>query len=147
MSDFTMTMSALERSQVEQSNAAFNRSLNGGRVAKQEMGRDEFLTILLKQLTTQDPTDPLKDKDFIAQMAQFSSLEQMTNMAQNFDKLSGLMNSSQAVSSLGRTVEIHHFGEAIRGRVDEVTAGQYPQVMVGGRFYDFGQVQKILLEE
>lgn len=45
------------------------------------MGKDQFLQILITQLKNQDPLSPLQDKDFIAQMAQFSSVEQMTNLS------------------------------------------------------------------
>ena len=51
-----------------------------------QLGKDEFLKILMAQLQNQDPTNPMKDNEFIAQMAQFSSLEQMTNMTQAFEK-------------------------------------------------------------
>jgi flagellar basal-body rod modification protein FlgD len=48
---------------------------------KSKLGKDEFLKILITQLKNQDPMQPLQDKEFIAQMAQFTSVEQLTNMS------------------------------------------------------------------
>lgn len=52
-----------------------------------EMGKDQFLQLLVTQLQNQDPLNPMEDKDFMAQMAQFSSLEQMMNMTKSIDTL------------------------------------------------------------
>ncbi|HHY74628.1 MAG TPA: flagellar hook assembly protein FlgD [Bacillus bacterium] len=51
-----------------------------------DLGKDEFLKILMVQLANQDPLNPMEDKEFIAQMAQFSTLEQMTRMTASFEK-------------------------------------------------------------
>ena len=58
-----------------------------GRTPSPDLGKDEFLKILMTQLQHQDPLDPMDDKDFIAQMATFSQLEQTMNMASSIDKL------------------------------------------------------------
>lgn len=73
------------------------------RTTKTELGKDDFLKLLVAQLTHQDPLDPLKDKDFIAQMAQFSSLEQQVNIAKGIENLAKVSMAS-AVSYVGRTV-------------------------------------------
>lgn len=68
-----------------------------------ELGKDQFLQILITQLKNQDPMQPMQDKDFIAQMAQFSSLEQTMNMAK---ELASLRQSAGIASGLiGKTVE------------------------------------------
>ncbi|UOR12723.1 flagellar hook assembly protein FlgD [Halobacillus amylolyticus] len=54
------------------------------------LGKDAFLKILMAQIQNQSPLEPMKDKEFIAQMTQFSSLEQMTNLSQ---AMQGFMTS------------------------------------------------------
>ncbi len=67
------------------------------------MGKDDFLKILIMQLKTQDPMSPMQDRDFIAQMAQFSSVEQMGNVA---SEMKLLRQSLGSVSSMiGKKVE------------------------------------------
>lgn len=144
---FNPQMSSVDQARNAQQVDAFNKTLNSGKVAKQNMDKDDFLKILITQLTTQDPTQPMQDKDFIAQMAQFSSLEQMTNMANSFGKVSSVISASQAVSTIGKTVEIQVGDQLVRGEVTGVTPGQFPQILVGDRYYDFGSVQKISASE
>ncbi|CDO02230.1 flagellar basal body rod modification protein [Oceanobacillus picturae] len=57
------------------------------RTPSTNLGKDEFLKILMAQLQNQDPSNPMDDKQFISQMAQFSSLEQTMNMAKSIDSL------------------------------------------------------------
>lgn len=51
---------------------------------RSQLGKDQFLRILIAQLQHQDPTQPLQDKEFIAQMATFSSVESLANMSKEF---------------------------------------------------------------
>lgn len=62
-----------------------------------ELGKDQFLQILVTQLRNQDPMQPMQDKEFIAQMAQFSSLEQMMNMSK---EMTSLRQSAGMVAAL-----------------------------------------------
>jgi flagellar basal-body rod modification protein FlgD len=124
---------------------AFNRSLAPGRLPQAELGKDDFLKLLITQLSHQDPTQPLEDREFVAQMAQFSTLEQMTNMTGELSKVLGLLARSQAVALLGKTVEIAGAdGQAgITGRVEAISGSQFPQLLVDGRYYDVSQVLSV----
>lgn len=87
-----------------------------------ELGKDEFLKLLLTQLKYQDSQDPVKDKDFIAQMAQFSALEQTTNMTKSFEKVAKRGQNNEALSMLGSraTAVRADGGEMIEGRVTSI---------------------------
>lgn len=70
-----------------------------------ELGKDDFLNLLVTQLRYQDPLKPMEDKEFIAQMAQFSSLEQMQNMNTSFE-------SVKAFSLIGKRIAANIVDEA-----------------------------------
>jgi flagellar basal-body rod modification protein FlgD len=123
---------------------SFNKSIKAGKAVKTNLDRDDFLKLLITQLQHQDPTSPVQDKEFIAQMAQFSSLEQMTNMSTGFQKLSGLLASSEASQVLGKTVEIRDGANLVRGVVDRVVRGESPLVGVNGAIYDFSQIESVI---
>jgi flagellar basal-body rod modification protein FlgD len=69
------------------------------------LGKDEFLKILLAQLKNQDPLDPMQGTDFAAQLAQFSSLEQLTNLNDTLETQSTnqmMLGYSQSVNMIGK---------------------------------------------
>jgi flagellar basal-body rod modification protein FlgD len=122
----------------------FNKELKSGKAGTQGLDRDDFLKLLVTQLQHQDPTAPVEDKEFIAQMAQFSSLEQITNMSAGFQKLSDLLASSEASQVLGKTVELRDGENLVRGVVDKVVRGSNPLVGVNGSVYDFSQIESVI---
>jgi flagellar basal-body rod modification protein FlgD len=115
---------------------------------KDTLDKDDFLRLLIVQLTNQDPTRPLEDKEFIAQMAQFSALEQMYNLNSGFSQVAALVQRSQALSLLGKIVTINILNNSeddsgegiIEGKVEEVSGGDFPQIFVNGQYYDIGDV-------
>jgi flagellar basal-body rod modification protein FlgD len=124
----------------------FNKEINEGRKPQRNLGRDDFLKLLITQLSYQNPTAPMEDKEFIAQMAQFSSLEQMTNMAGDFSKLTRMLMAGEATSALGKSVEISDGERVIQGKVSAVNRGEIPQVLVNGENYPWEQVSRVYEE-
>lgn len=113
-------------------------------IGSQSLGKEDFLKILITQLQNQDPSKPMEDKEFIAQMAQFSSLEQITNMSSQFANLSSAIKSSQAMNLVGRNVEVINNDASVSGMVEAVMGGNYPQVMINGVYYDYENVVKVM---
>lgn len=144
--ELTATMSAQEQSRLRMQVDAFNQGIEQGKKASRDLGRDDFMKILITQLTHQDPTAPMEDKEFIAQMAQFSSLEQMTNMAQDFSRMAGMLSSGEAVGALGRQVEITVGDQTLSGEVKAVSRGAEPEVLVNGNYYAWNLVSKVFEE-
>lgn len=92
------------------------------RNVKNELGKDEFLKILVTQLQNQDPMSPMEDTDFIAQLAQFSSLEQMQSLNASF-------TFGQAYNLIGKNVfstitNDHGIAEDIFGKVTGVLSSK-----------------------
>ncbi len=119
------------------------------------MGKLDFLKMLITKLKYQDPTNPMKDESFVADMAQFSSLEQMANLNETFaQQISNLnrniislmlmQNTSQAASILGKNVLIETSAGSVSGIVSSIkfVDGQ-PMLIVNGQQYDLAKVKEI----
>lgn len=108
------------------------------------LGKNDFLKLLMMQLTHQDPTKPMSDTAFISQMAQFSSLEQMTNISQGFKKLNEILSSGQALNLLGKRVEVADGKQTIEGVVKAISGELSPQLLVNGNYYNYADVRKVM---
>jgi flagellar basal-body rod modification protein FlgD len=86
------------------------------------LGKDQFLKLFVAQLQHQDPMNPMEDADFMGQMASFSTLEQVTNMASANAAMATNLQLSQSVGLIGRTVTWMDESDATHtGVVEKVT--------------------------
>ena len=76
---------------------------DGKNKAESSLDKDSFLKLLVAQMTHQDPTNPMPDTEFVAQLATFNALEQQITTNKNLETLVQL-NSSSAVGYIGRLV-------------------------------------------
>ena len=111
------------------------------------MGRDDFLKLLMTQLQHQDPMAVMKDEQFIAQLAQFSSLEEMQNLRKSFTSLLNISQLTQSAGLVGRTVQIKPLEEGapmVTGTVSSVKMDQgVPKIAVNGQLYSLDAVQDV----
>jgi len=85
------------------------------------LGKDDFLKLLVTQLQNQDPTNPTDSSQFMSQLAQFSSLEQETNISQSVDGLASTDSVTQGLDLLGRQITYNGSdGKPASGTVDSV---------------------------
>lgn len=109
-----------------------------------DLGKDAFLNLLVTQLQYQDPLEPTKDKEFLAQMAQFSALEQMQNLNTTF-------SMSQASSLIDKYVSGNVKNE-VSGEVTEVVGivdavnlkGGVPYLLIQGQEMALKDVQNVI---
>ncbi|MBI4557744.1 MAG: flagellar hook assembly protein FlgD [Candidatus Hydrogenedentes bacterium] len=120
--------------------ATMNKALKttSADLPSQELGKDVFLELLVNQMRYQDPLEPVSNENMIAQLAQFSALEQMTNLNESFTALSGHVNQLNFISAaalLGREVKgVDLAGQPIEGVVERIeTTGSEMYLTVGDR--------------
>ncbi|MGM8211750.1 flagellar hook assembly protein FlgD [Virgibacillus sp. W0430] len=95
------------------------------RTPSPNLGKDEFMKILMTQLQNQDPLNPMEDRDFVAQMANFSSLEQMMNMSKSIDTLVQSQLISPVIQyshMIGKEVSYQTFDEDTGQKKEIVTS-------------------------
>jgi flagellar basal-body rod modification protein FlgD len=156
MADIGTTMNPLlKQNQADQFKTklqveSFNKTLKkDGRDAVKVMGKDEFLKLLVTELQHQDPTNPMEDREFIAQMAQFSSLEQMLNMNNSMEKFVQNLSFQGSYDLLGREVSVEAAGadgemSVVTGTVDAVSRNEAgAAVTVNGQKYPISSVVSV----
>jgi flagellar basal-body rod modification protein FlgD len=115
------------------------------RIPMKTLGQDDFLKLLVAQLSAQDPLNPQKDTEFIAQMAQFSSLEQAKGMQSSLAALLSQQDFAQASAVLGREVNLQIDKDTtVHGVVSAVNieAGT-PKIVVNGQSYDMSSLLSV----
>jgi len=85
------------------------------------LSMEDLLHVLLTELTHQDPLKPVENKDFMAQIAQLSSLDATQRLNQNLDQLLTLQSLNQSVGLLGRTVAARTEGGSVTGQVSALS--------------------------
>jgi flagellar basal-body rod modification protein FlgD len=115
------------------------------RIPAKTMGQEDFLKLLVAQMTSQDPLNPKADLDSIAQMAQFSALEQTKTLQSEIAALRNDQQVLQANALLGQTVGLKADDGSVTGGV--VSAVQIesgtPMIVVNGLPFDLSQVATI----
>lgn len=87
-------------------------------ISKKAMGKDDFLKLLVTQLQNQDPLKPTDNTEFVAQLAQFSSLEGITNLEKSMEGMSSSISAMQNYSSaslIGKNIKADGNGFGLAG--------------------------------
>jgi flagellar basal-body rod modification protein FlgD len=117
-----------------------------GRKPNRTLGQDDFFKLIAAQFSYQDPLNPQKDTDFIAQMAQFNTLDQTRLMQADIAGLRSQFKGSQANQFLGQWVSLQDPAtrQTVEGLVTEVRFnGGNPQLVVGDVPYDLSRVNVV----
>jgi len=89
------------------------------------LGRDAFMKLLLAQMRNQDPLEPMKNTDFLAQLAQFNALEEMKNLNESFNTLMESQRMLQASMLIGKQVSgMGADGDPVSGVVSSVRSAE-----------------------
>ncbi|HUW66308.1 MAG TPA: flagellar hook capping FlgD N-terminal domain-containing protein [Spirochaetia bacterium] len=110
------------------------------------MNETDFLDLLVAQLKNQDPDSPQDPSQFAAQLAQFSTVEELQNLNQNVTAFNQASELGEAAALIGKTVTVDMGNnQTDSGAVASVlyNAGNDPQVVVNGNSYGFSAIQEV----
>ncbi|MDK2125129.1 flagellar hook assembly protein FlgD [Parachitinimonas caeni] len=104
---------------------------SAGNLQAAGLGMNDFLKILLTQLTYQDPLKPMDNQEFIAQMAQFTALDGTRQLNEKISQLLTIQSATQSIGLLGKSVDVTLPGGAKTGQVASLSfASGEPQMTV-----------------
>jgi flagellar basal-body rod modification protein FlgD len=109
------------------------------------MGKDDFMKLLMEQLKNQDPMKPMEDKEFITQLAQFSSLESIDALTEQMEALTGSQMLVQAATLIGKpaTAKLTS-GEIVTGTISQVKMiDGKPTAVINGKEIDTSLITTI----
>lgn len=89
-------------------------------LTKSSLSQDDFLRLFLTELNFQDPLEPINNREFLAQMAQFASLEQSRQTTESMENLVFMNSTAQSIGLLGRKVEVVADAGTVNGTVSAV---------------------------
>lgn len=115
------------------------------RVVQKQLGQDDFLKLLTVQLQQQDPMKPMDDTQSIAQMAQFSSLQQMSDLNKSFAAMRLDSQMASASTLLGRQATVQDAGGAqTSGIIDSVEQSESgPLLSINGKTYSYDMLVRV----
>ena len=112
----------------------------------QTLSEQDFLNLLVTQMTSQDPLDPMTNQDLLSQMVQFSTLQGNTTMQTTLAGMQSGQAFSEANSLIGMQVNLQTDanGDTTQGVVSGVDLSSgTPQIIVNGQSYNVGQVLSV----
>ncbi|GIM47805.1 flagellar hook capping protein [Collibacillus ludicampi] len=136
-------MSNITWSPVSQSQSTSSSSTSTA--PKKDLDKDAFLKLLVTQLQTQDPLQPTDNTQFISQLAQFSALEQMNNVANEMGQVQKTNSLSTAFQLIGTQVKVSDAnGQTIEGTVTglQVVDG-IAKVSINNQLFDLSQIESV----
>jgi len=138
MADIT-GVSSTQNTQYQQETQRATLEANDG------LGQDAFFELLITQLQNQDPLNPMEDRDFIAQMAEFSSLEKTEKL---YTLLEDKLSSNQVIQNsnlIGKEIKANIEGIQLKGTVDAVKSSddKVLAVLENGSEIDISKITQV----
>ncbi len=115
-----------------------------------DLGKNDFLRLLVTQLSHQDPLEPMDDREFIVQLAQFTALEQSIQMNKSLLELRKISMLSQLQKLLGKTVKVFdkETGKFVTGKITETyIEDSTPYIKVNGKKYSTEDIRAFIHED